>query len=93
MRRFRKRINHWTAKILDVPPDITMDLPRLTMIGNMRLFIENHRGVLHFTDQLLRLALSKGTLEIRGSGLTIRTIMAEEVLVEGAILELKYIQS
>ncbi|WP_438446229.1 sporulation protein YqfC [Gorillibacterium sp. sgz5001074] len=92
MRRFRKKINHWTTKILDVPPDITMDLPRLTMIGNMRLYIENHRGVLHFSDQHLKLALSKGSLEIRGANLVIRTIMPEEVLVEGAILELKYIQ-
>lgn len=92
MRRFRKKINHWTTKILDVPPDITMDLPRLTMTGNMRLYIENHRGVIHFTDQLVKLALSKGAMEIRGSNLVIRTIMPEEVLVEGSITELKYIQ-
>lgn len=93
MRRFRKKINHWTTNLLDVPPDITMDLPRLTMTGNMRLYIENHRGVLQFSDQFLKLALTNGVLEIRGSGLMIRTIMAEEVLVEGAISELKYIQS
>jgi sporulation protein YqfC len=91
MRRFRKKINHWTAKILDVPPDITMDLPRLTMIGNLQLFIENHRGVLHFSDQYLKLALSKGILEVHGKNLSIRTIMSEEVLVEGTIMDLKYI--
>lgn len=91
MRRFRKKINHWTTKVLDIPPDITMDLPRVTMIGNMRLYIENHRGVLHFSDRMLKLALSTGQLEIHGSDLTIRTIMSEEVLVEGAIQELKYI--
>lgn len=90
MRRFRKKVHHWTAKILDVPQDITMDLPRLTMIGNMQLFIENHRGVLHFSDQYLKLGLSKGVLEVRGSGLSIRTIMTEEVLVEGIISDLKY---
>lgn len=93
MRRFRKKINHWTAKILDVPQDITMDLPRLTMIGNMQLFIENHRGVLHFSDQHLKLALTKGVLEVRGQNLSIRTIMSEEVLVDGVISELKYIPS
>lgn len=93
MRRIRKKLDQWTARILDIPQDITMDLPRLTMIGNMQLYIENHRGVLHFSDDFLKMALSRGTLEVRGTGLSIRTIMMEEVMVEGTILDLKYIPS
>lgn len=90
MRRIRKKLDLWTARILDIPQDVTMDLPRLTMVGNLQLHIENHRGVLHFSEESLKLALSKGTLEVRGAGLTIRAIMTEEVLVEGNIHELKY---
>lgn len=91
MRRIRKKFDHWTSKILDVPQDVTMDLPRLTLVGNTQLFIENHRGVLHFSDQYLKLALNKGIVEVRGRMLAIRIIMAEEVLVEGEITDLKYI--
>lgn len=90
MRRIRKNLDQWTARILDIPKDITMDLPRLTMVGNVQLHVENHRGVLDFTEEYLRLALSKGTLEVRGKDLSIRTIMTEEVMVVGAIFELKY---
>lgn len=93
MRRIRKRWSTWTAKILDVPEDITHDLPRLTMIGNIQLYIENHRGVLHFSDELLKLALSKGQLEVHGKNLSIRAILPEEVMVEGTVHELKYIYS
>jgi sporulation protein YqfC len=91
MRRIRKKLDHWTARILDIPQDISLDVPRLTMMGNMQLLIENHRGVLHFSEEYLKLALSKGVLEVHGSGLSIRTIMTEEVLIEGVIRELKYI--
>ncbi|RAU99247.1 sporulation protein YqfC [Paenibacillus sp. YN15] len=91
MRRIRKKFDQWTAGILDVPEDIAQDIPRLIMIGNVRLQIENHRGVLHFSEERLLLTLSRGSLEILGSNLSIRTIMAEEVLVEGVIRELKYI--
>lgn len=93
MRRIRKNWNAWTAKLLDVPQDITLDLPRLTMIGNIQLYIENHRGVLHFSEELLKLALSKGQLEVHGKNLSIRAILAEEVMIEGNIHELKYIYS
>lgn len=91
MRRIRKKLDQWTAGILDVPEDIAQDIPRLTMIGNLRVQIENHRGVLHFSEERLLLALSRGKLEITGSDLSIRTIMAEEVLVEGIIRGLEYI--
>ncbi|MDF2925490.1 MAG: YqfC [Paenibacillaceae bacterium] len=92
MRRIRKKLDQWTARVLDIPQDVTMDLPRLTMLGNLQLHIENHRGVLHFSEELLKLSLSKGVLEVQGANLSIRTIMTEEVLVEGNIHSLKYIQ-
>jgi sporulation protein YqfC len=91
MRSLTKRINKFTAKLLDLPQDVTTDLPRFTMIGNVQLYIENHRGVLHFSSELLRLALSKGRLEVHGKQLVIRAILSEEVFIEGIIDELKYI--
>jgi len=68
-----------------------MDLPRMTMIGNVQLYIENHRGVLHFSNEKLRLELPKGQLEVVGKGLVIRAILTEEVFIEGIISDIKYI--
>jgi sporulation protein YqfC len=91
MRSFTRTIHKFTSKLLDLPQDVTSDLPRVTMIGNMQLYIENHRGVHHVSSELLRLALSKGRLEVYGKQLVIRAIYSEEVFIEGLIDELKYI--
>ncbi|MFH5182771.1 sporulation protein YqfC [Paenibacillus sp. TAB 01] len=91
MRSLTRKWNQFTAKLLDVPQDVVLDLPRFTMIGNMQLYIENHRGVLHFSSELLRLALSKGKLEVHGKELVIRAILSEEVFIEGVIDEIKFI--
>ncbi|GIP39611.1 hypothetical protein J31TS4_28910 [Paenibacillus sp. J31TS4] len=85
MGRLKKRLHSLTAKMLDVPQDVTLDLPRLTMIGDRQLYIENHRGVLQFTSELLRLSLSKGELEVRGRDLVMRAILPDEVFIEGVI--------
>lgn len=85
MRRIRQRIRKWTADVLDLPQDVVFDLPRLTMIGDRQLYIENHRGVLHFSSEKLQLALPNGRLEVTGSGLVIRGIWSEEVFIEGVI--------
>jgi sporulation protein YqfC len=85
MRSFTKKFNQFTAKMLELPQDVVMDLPRMTMIGNVQLYIENHRGVLHFSSERLLLALSKGKLEVQGRQLVIRAILTEEVFIEGVI--------
>jgi sporulation protein YqfC len=93
MRRLRKKLNEWTSQVIDLPPDVTLDLPRLTLIGNRRLSIENHRGLMHFSSELMKLAISNGHLELQGKELMIRTITLEEISVEGLIYELKYIMN
>lgn len=86
MMRVSRKLRKWTASILDLPQDVVLDLPRITMIGGLQLTVENHRGVLHFSPQLLRLAMDNGELEVTGKDLMIRNIGTEEVYVEGKIL-------
>jgi len=86
MMRVSRRLRKWTATILDLPQDVALDLPRITMIGGLQLTVENHRGVLHFSPQSLRLRMDRGEVEVTGENLIIRTIGTEEVFVEGKIL-------
>lgn len=90
MRQLSKKIRRITSHFLDLPQDVVFDLPRITMIGNMQLYIENHRGVLGFSNENLRLQLSVGELDVRGKDLVIRTILSEEVFVEGIIHDIQY---
>ncbi len=91
MRKWLRDIKRKTIKALDVPSDVILDMPRLTMVGFLQLYIENHRGVLLFSDQELRLLLKKGQLIIRGEGLVIRTILSEELFLEGLIRAIEII--
>ncbi|MFC4305582.1 sporulation protein YqfC [Cohnella boryungensis] len=86
MVRVSRRLRKWTATILDLPQDVVLDLPRITMIGGLQVRVENHRGILHFSPQNLRLAMDGGEMEVTGQELTIRNIGQEEVFVEGKIM-------
>jgi len=77
--------------MLDLPQDVVFDVPRITMIGNLQLYIENHRGVLQFTESALTLELSQGKLEVVGRGLSIRAILPEEVFIEGEIDKISFL--
>lgn len=87
---WNRRLSKLTAKLLDLPQDVVLDIPRFTMIGNRQLYIENHRGVLHFSSEMLKLGLTQGQLEIHGKQLVIRAILPEEVFIEGVITDIRY---
>jgi sporulation protein YqfC len=86
-----RHLRKLAARMLDLPADVTMEMPRITMIGQIHMYIENHRGVLLFNDKELRLLLSKGQLLVRGEKLVIRAILSEEVLIEGKVDGVQFI--
>ncbi|MCL7747248.1 sporulation protein YqfC [Halalkalibacter alkaliphilus] len=91
MKKMRQQMKNWMTKQLQLPADVMMDLPRITMIGQLHIYIENHRGVLRFSNQELRLLLKQGQLLIKGDNFVIKTILPEELLLEGRIDQVLYI--
>ncbi|MBO0993982.1 sporulation protein YqfC [Bacillus sp. SD088] len=86
-----KKIKKWMTSKMELPADIMMDLPRITMVGNLHIYIENHNGLLVFTDNELRLLLKQGQLLIKGKSFVLKTILPEEILLEGYIEEVLYL--
>jgi sporulation protein YqfC len=90
-KKWGQRVRNWMANKMDLPQDVMMDLPRITMIGQIHIYVENHRGLLAFTDKELRLLLKQGQLLIKGKAFVIKTILPEEILLEGKIDQVIYI--
>ncbi|MBB6445983.1 sporulation protein YqfC [Bacillus benzoevorans] len=85
-------LRSWITKNMELPQDVMMDLPRITMIGNIHIYIENHRGLITFSDKELRLLLKQGQLLIKGKAFVIKTILPEEILLEGKIDQVTFLQ-
>ncbi|MBB6285021.1 MULTISPECIES: sporulation protein YqfC [Geobacillus] len=92
VKKWRQQMKRWMAEKLELPADIMMDLPRITMVGQIHIYIENHRGLLTFSDKELRLLLRNGQLLVRGEQFVIKTILPEEILLEGKISQVVYIE-
>lgn len=87
------QMKNWLTKQIDLPVDVLMDLPRITLVGQVHIYIENHRGLLVFTDKEVRLLLKHGQLLIKGQSFVIKTILPEELLLEGNIEQVMFLES
>lgn len=73
------------ADALELPKDIVMDLPRVTMVGNVQLYIENHRGIIEYAFNKVRINTTRGELVIFGEKLQVGNINPDEIVVDGRI--------
>lgn len=78
------------SDLFELPREVVLDLPRLTMVGNVQLYLENHRGVIAYDENQVRIGVNNGEIIIRGSNLQIKNLVAEELLINGAIEGLDY---
>ncbi|MBS4194726.1 sporulation protein YqfC [Lederbergia citri] len=90
-KKWTNSLRKWMAFKMELPPDVVMDLPRVTIVGQLHIYIENHKGLLVFTDKELRLLLKQGQLLIKGHSFVIKTILPDELLLEGKIEEVHYL--
>jgi sporulation protein YqfC len=86
-----KEIKESISELLELPKDIILDLPRITMIGNLQIYIENHKGILEYSNQRIRIHTKNGTLRIIGKNLQIKTIITEEMIITGMIDQIEFV--
>lgn len=78
-------IKYNISELLELPKDIIMDLAKITVIGNMQVYISNHKGIIEYSLDTIRINTNDGIIKITGENLRIKTIMAEEIIVLGKI--------
>ncbi len=78
------------ADFFELPHEVLLDLPRITLVGNVQLYIENHRGVIAYDENKVRLAVKGGEIIVCGEELHIKNLLEEELLIKGLISSLAY---
>ena len=68
-----------------VPKDVALGLPIVRMIGQQELFVENYRGLLEYTDSMIRIQTKLGQIHITGKQLKITHYDSDEMKIKGII--------
>lgn len=71
--------------------DLDPRLPRVEVIGDRRVMIENHRGILEYSDTTMRVSLAGSELRVTGFDLELRMLTLTEMTIAGTIRALEYI--
>lgn len=70
---------------LELPKDVVLDLPKATVFGSVQAVLENHKGILEYTPESIRVRTSIGEIFITGQRLKIGSILPDELVIDGQI--------
>ena len=74
-----------TAEVFDLPGDVVAGLPRVELLGERQLRMENHRGILAYGTEEIHISGGKLIIKVRGRELKLRAMNAAELLITGEI--------
>ena len=78
------------TEMLDMPKEVVLDSPKLTVIGDNQITIENYSGIMEYANESIRIKTSAKTITIIGERLEIRTITDVDILIEGIIKGIQF---
>lgn len=90
MSKRRELVNKIMTDFFEIPKDLVLDLPKITIIGREELYLENHRGIIEYSPHRIRINLIRGFLEIEGKDLVIKALLAEEMSIKGEVYMVRF---
>jgi sporulation protein YqfC len=90
-RELQRQLRRKTVAALDLPGEVAFNLPKIVITGNVQVLIENHRGIVSYDREEVRLLVEAGEVAVSGRGLVIRSIVPEEIVIEGEIQGVRFV--
>ena len=75
--------NHSAIDTLELPKDLLMGLPLISMEGNRSMCVMNHRGLVCYKNDKIIVATRTGSIQITGRELNIPEFTSDIVEIRG----------
>lgn len=84
------RFGEIIADKMALPKDVLLDLPRVSVCGDKEIFIENHKGILEYTESVIRIKMHDGIMNINGGKLRIILMEQDRLVINGDFSGIEY---
>lgn len=79
------------SEMFELPKEITLNMPNMNLIGDSQMLVENHRGIIEYTPNLIRVNSTVGVIKVQGDQLNLRNIAAEDIMITGKIKSIEFV--
>ena len=85
-----KKLQISVGDILDFPPEVVGEGPKITITGRRQILVENYISIINFSEEEIRLETAEGDVCFGGKGLVLKVILSTELRIEGELTSLSF---
>lgn len=78
------------ATATNLPKDVVLGVPIVTITGHSEVRIENYRGLIEYTEILIRIQSKSGQIKVSGQRMQIEYYTNDEMKITGHIKSIEY---
>ena len=86
----REHIREKLAAAASMPKDVVLGASLITVLGTSEVCIENYRGILEYTENLIRVQTKERMIKLTGKHLQIEDYTNDEMKITGRIHTLEF---
>lgn len=72
---------------MELPKELLLDIPRMTILGNEDILIENYKGIVAYEENLIRF---QNGISIYGNNLNVEEITDTDMMITGEIYHIEF---
>ena len=76
---------------LDLPKEIMLNLPLITITGKNNMSIENYKNIIEYSQKKIRISTSEGIVSIEGTNLFLKELSKDLIVITGNISNIEFI--
>jgi sporulation protein YqfC len=77
--------------MMGIPPTALPGIPQIELGGNREAVIDGCQGILEYSEEMIKLAAGRMTLQFCGRGLQIKVLTHDGAVIEGFITSLEFL--
>ncbi len=84
-RRKKKVVPNKINRLLEIPQEVSSNIPKIIVTGFEQMLIENYKAILEYQDFYIRLSTEIGIININGFSLNLKEMTTDDLLITGKI--------
>ncbi len=90
--RREKAILSDAAELFDLPIDLLSGLPHVELMGNRQFYMENHRGILSYSEEEIAVSANGVIVRVFGKKLELVSMSSDALRIRGEIARVEWVQ-
>ncbi len=85
-----KGLLHTMVNVFELPPEVILNTPLLTVTGQEKLTLENYTSLTEYNDKLVKINTPESIITICGENIKVNQISKDVIIIEGKFTKIEY---